>query len=181
FRNGVASKCQATSRLYYRLSSKPPETLPCRPAGRHTTRSTCYMPLPTLPTKLGTLLSEKDDSVILADPPVQPDEPDTPPARPAAASNKAAATPRPKQPAPVKTAPAAPTAVPAPATAAKTAPAKSTAANPAQAPRPAAGTASKRTRLAPTQRKLFVLDTNVLLHDSNSLFKFEEHDIFLPM
>lgn len=31
------------------------------------------------------------------------------------------------------------------------------------------------------QRKLFVLDTNVLLHDSNSIFKFEEHDIFLPM
>ena len=35
--------------------------------------------------------------------------------------------------------------------------------------------------LASDQRKLFVLDTNVLLHDSNSLFKFEEHDIFLPM
>ena len=32
---------------------------------------------------------------------------------------------------------------------------------------------------APT--KLFVLDTNVLLHDPTSLFRFEEHDIFLPM
>ena len=30
-------------------------------------------------------------------------------------------------------------------------------------------------------RKLFVLDTNVLLHDPSSLFRFEEHDIFLPM
>ncbi|MFW7339958.1 PhoH family protein [Pollutimonas sp. H1-120] len=39
----------------------------------------------------------------------------------------------------------------------------------------------KKTRLAVAKRKLFVLDTNVLLHDSNSLFKFEEHDIFLPM
>jgi len=39
----------------------------------------------------------------------------------------------------------------------------------------------KRTRLPVSKRKLFVLDTNVLLHDSNSLFKFEEHDIFLPM
>jgi PhoH-like ATPase len=29
--------------------------------------------------------------------------------------------------------------------------------------------------------KLFVLDTNVLLHDPVSLFRFEEHDIFLPM
>ncbi|OPF63368.1 MULTISPECIES: PhoH family protein [Hydrogenophaga] len=29
--------------------------------------------------------------------------------------------------------------------------------------------------------RLFVLDTNVLLHDPMSLFRFEEHDIFLPM
>ncbi len=29
--------------------------------------------------------------------------------------------------------------------------------------------------------KLFVLDTNVLLHDPTCLFRFEEHDIFLPM
>ena len=29
--------------------------------------------------------------------------------------------------------------------------------------------------------KLFVLDTNVLLHDPMCLFRFEEHDVFLPM
>ena len=29
--------------------------------------------------------------------------------------------------------------------------------------------------------KLFVLDTNVLMHDPVCLFRFEEHDIFLPM
>ena len=29
--------------------------------------------------------------------------------------------------------------------------------------------------------KLFVLDTNVLMHDPLSLFRFEEHDIYLPM
>ncbi len=29
--------------------------------------------------------------------------------------------------------------------------------------------------------KLFILDTNVLLHDPTSLFRFEEHDICLPM
>ena len=31
------------------------------------------------------------------------------------------------------------------------------------------------------QTKLFVLDTNVLMHDPMCLFRFEEHDIFLPM
>lgn len=30
-------------------------------------------------------------------------------------------------------------------------------------------------------KKLFVLDTNVLMHDPTSLFRFEEHDVFLPM
>jgi PhoH-like ATPase len=29
--------------------------------------------------------------------------------------------------------------------------------------------------------KLFVLDTNVLMHDPTSLFRFEEHDIYMPM
>ena len=29
--------------------------------------------------------------------------------------------------------------------------------------------------------KLFVLDTNVLMHDPSSLFRFEEHDVYLPM
>ena len=34
-------------------------------------------------------------------------------------------------------------------------------------------------RLVPAS-KLFVLDTNVLMHDPTSLFRFEEHDIYLP-
>jgi PhoH-like ATPase len=29
--------------------------------------------------------------------------------------------------------------------------------------------------------KIFVLDTNVLMHDPTSLYRFEEHDIFVPM
>ena len=33
----------------------------------------------------------------------------------------------------------------------------------------------------PPQNKLFVLDTNVLMHDPTSLFRFEEHDLFLPI
>ena len=36
------------------------------------------------------------------------------------------------------------------------------------------------TRLHP-DTKLFVLDTNVLMHDPTSLFRFEEHDVYLPM
>ncbi|WP_291991790.1 PhoH family protein [Candidatus Accumulibacter sp. ACC003] len=30
-------------------------------------------------------------------------------------------------------------------------------------------------------KKLFVLDTNVLMHDPSSVFRFEEHDVFLPI
>jgi len=30
-------------------------------------------------------------------------------------------------------------------------------------------------------RRLFVLDTNVLMHDPTALFRFHEHDVFLPM
>ena len=30
-------------------------------------------------------------------------------------------------------------------------------------------------------KRIYVLDTNVLMHDSTALFKFEEHDVYLPM
>ncbi|MBV5293219.1 MAG: PhoH family protein [Curvibacter lanceolatus] len=70
-------------------------------------------------------------------------------------------------PAVAKLTPAAPTAAPA-ATVAATAEA------PAAAPR-----SRKARHTGPT--KLFVLDTNVLMHDPMCLFRFEEHDIFLPM
>ncbi len=36
-------------------------------------------------------------------------------------------------------------------------------------------------RKTPSGTKLFVLDTNVLMHDPTSLFRFEEHDLYLPM
>ena len=51
---------------------------------------------------------------------------------------------------------------------------------PVAAPVAAAPSRSKRSR-PQGPAKLFVLDTNVLLHDPTSLFRFEEHDIFLPM
>ncbi|WP_285414524.1 PhoH family protein [Variovorax sp. efr-133-TYG-130] len=56
---------------------------------------------------------------------------------------------------------------------------------PAAAPAPVASAPQtparpKRSKSA-GPAKLFVLDTNVLLHDPMCLFRFEEHDIFLPM
>ena len=47
------------------------------------------------------------------------------------------------------------------------------------AKKPTRTTSAKST--AKTTTKLFVLDTNVLMHDPMSLYRFEEHDIFLPM
>ena len=43
---------------------------------------------------------------------------------------------------------------------------------------PPTTTTARRARAA---TKLFVLDTNVLMHDPTSLFRFEEHDLFIPM
>jgi PhoH-like ATPase len=46
--------------------------------------------------------------------------------------------------------------------------------------KPASAHSSVVARL-PAATKLFVLDTNVLMHDPTSLFRFEEHDLYLPM
>ncbi len=114
---------------------------------------------------------------------------------PAATGPAAAATPA----APHRDAPATPQrgaraaagaareSAPAPAPSASTAqaPAPTAAALPAASPRSAAEAgngsrpARKPRRTGPS--KLFVLDTNVLMHDPMSLFRFEEHDIYLPM
>ena len=37
------------------------------------------------------------------------------------------------------------------------------------------------TRTGRAKRRMFVLDTNVLMHDPTAIFRFEEHDIFIPM
>ncbi|WP_439951502.1 PhoH family protein [Castellaniella caeni] len=108
-----------------------------------------------------------------------------PAAAPAARTTPAAAAPA------ASLAPARPaaTADAKPAASAQ-ARAKKPEADKAEAPQPAtrqaastaAGKAKARTRRLPAaQRKLFVLDTNVLLHDPTSLFRFAEHDVFLPM
>src|SRR5918912_221431 len=41
--------------------------------------------------------------------------------------------------------------------------------------------ASNVARFPSTATKLFVLDTNVLMHDPTSLFRFQEHDLYIPM
>ncbi len=110
------------------------------------------MPLPKLPTRMGTLLSIPDqDLAVLEDSPASAPPPKAIPAT--------AKTPSRSEPRVETEAPAAAAQVP---------------------PKRKASTA-KRTRLPVAKRKLFVLDTNVLLHDPTSLFKFENHDIFLPM
>lgn len=54
--------------------------------------------------------------------------------------------------------------------------------NPSQESGEAARPASlRKRRTSPHGPRLFVLDTNVLLHDPSSLFRFDEHDVYLPM
>lgn len=71
------------------------------------------------------------------------------------------------------------------ARAATVAPAASTEPAPRESIAPAraapAPAAREKRKKAKGPAKLFVLDTNVLLHDPTSLFRFEEHDIYLPM
>ena len=40
---------------------------------------------------------------------------------------------------------------------------------------------AKPRRAPKPQRRIFVLDTNVLMHDPTAIFRFDEHDIFIPM
>ena len=43
------------------------------------------------------------------------------------------------------------------------------------------GSASVKGRRGKQQRRIFVLDTNVLMHDPTAIFRFEEHDVYIPM
>ncbi len=160
------------------------------------------MPLPPAPTKRAALLSpeafrqntasssvrEVDDAADAAMDSLAAPEParastksrKAAPARASASTNAAA----PKRTAATKTAKATPAkAAPAVAEAAPAA-VERVAAKPATAVAAAPATAKGKSRAAARStgpKKLFVLDTNVLLHDPTSLFRFEEHDIFLPM
>ncbi|MBL8279734.1 MAG: PhoH family protein [Pelomonas sp.] len=130
------------------------------------------MPLPKPPAQRASRL---DASAYSAD--LTPSKPRAvpPTVAPAVASALPAASPAAAPTAEVLRLPTA-TPATAPAPAAKSGlPTKSASKAPARAATP------KRTRKPAEAPKLFVLDTNVLMHDPMSLFRFEEHDIFLPM
>ena len=126
------------------------------------------MPLPPAPTQRAARLPEQAFAA----------------AAPAARKSTArtAQTPPRAKPAPATASPVASAPTPAKAV---SKPAQQAAAKPATKPAavPKAAAAPARTRKTRSKgpTKLFVLDTNVLLHDPTSLFRFEEHDIFLPM
>lgn len=129
------------------------------------------MPLPPAPSKRGHKLAQEAIEQTRRSAKARPAKPAPAPSAAPARLLTAPATPaiadKPRTRAtPPLTAPA-----PAPAPAAKTA-RKVPAKVPAQAPAPRAKAAAPH---------LFVLDTNVLLHDPTALFRFQEHDIFLPM
>jgi PhoH-like ATPase len=146
------------------------------------------MPLPPAPTKRASLLAPAAYDTPVADAETAVLR-TTPAKRPRngreTASRVAATAPRPvPSPAPVsRSAPQPPAALPpalepaVPVEAVlKTAAQGSSRAKPAAPVQPTA----RRKRMA-GPAKLFVLDTNVLMHDPMCLFRFEEHDIFLPM
>ena len=54
-------------------------------------------------------------------------------------------------------------------------------ATPPKAARSPAPQARTRRQARSGPPKLFVLDTNVLMHDPMSIYRFDEHDIYLPM
>jgi len=74
-------------------------------------------------------------------------------------------------------------AKPAPAARAKVTPITAEAPHPAKHKQNEVAIKSSTSRHADQTgtTKLFVLDTNVLMHDPSSLFRFEEHDVYLPM
>jgi PhoH-like ATPase len=48
-------------------------------------------------------------------------------------------------------------------------------------PTAASGEAREMKARSRAGRRLFILDTNVLMHDPTAIFRFEEHDVYLPM
>ena len=121
------------------------------------------MPLPPAPTQRAARVSPSAYGVSAESPaPLKAAEPSAPRNGPAKHREAPQAKAAPRRPEPVSG--------PSPLVAAAAVPVSKTSAAPNKRRGPRSG---------PT--RLFVLDTNVLLHDPMSLFRFEEHDIFLPM
>ncbi|MGA0816065.1 MAG: PhoH family protein [Burkholderiaceae bacterium] len=120
------------------------------------------MPLPKAPTKPATSL--KRDEAVLAKA-----------ARPKKAAKPAEEDTELVVPPSAKVVPLQPTS-PRPG------PSKAVAASvKAGLPVPTQGAAKHKKKGPAGPKKMFVLDTNVLMHDPMSLFRFEEHDVYLPM
>ena len=135
------------------------------------------MPLPTAPNKRAALLSQQEYET-----PAKP--------RPRSKSPRSAEASSPATQqiaaAPVVAAEVALPSAPARSAAPKSVKAVAAKPVPAVAPAVRSATTAKapgraKARRSEGPRRLFVLDTNVLLHDPTCLFRFEEHDIFLPM
>ncbi len=121
--------------------------------------------MPKAPTKPASLISATDD--LLAKPRKNP----SPPTRPLA-----------PEPSPVAAPTAEVVATLAPEVVTTRAPlAKNRVSQTAAPVSLSRETREPRRRSDPDVAKTFVLDTNVLMHDPSSLFRFEEHDVFLPM
>ncbi|MBI5334792.1 MAG: PhoH family protein [Burkholderiales bacterium] len=147
------------------------------------------MPLPKPPAKRASMLSPED---FENQAPPRPrkgsarrsgDTPDAPgvmelrePPASANAASPAAQRPGARQKAAPGATPASPT-TPA-ASVAPGLPVKAASAAPKM---PARSVRERRRERDDGRPKLFVLDTNVLMHDPMSLFRFEEHDVYLPM
>ncbi len=130
------------------------------------------MPLPPAPTKRASLLSQ-----LSYEAPAH----DAPPVVHSSAEIKPLRAVRPPVVAPVAALPVR-TATPAALVPHQAVAAEPVAQQPPRKKAPALSAptpARKKPSTGPA--KLFVLDTNVLLHDPMCLFRFEEHDIFLPM
>ncbi len=133
------------------------------------------MPLPKMPTKPAALLSPKDYPKAEKGKTIRTDKPE--PKLVAVNQQASPAKPTAKLATPaVAKLPAAPTRAKAPA--AKTEKPALAKLKPADS-RVKSGTSRAADKSGVT--KLFVLDTNVLMHDPSSLFRFEEHDVYLPM
>jgi PhoH-like ATPase len=142
------------------------------------------MPLPKPPARKADLLSATEFEAKAATKAERRSAPTREPRASAAAAPVAAQQAKPASvtaaaqvAAPVAAAVAAPTRAAAPPVAPR-APVAAAAPAP-QAPAQPQSRSRKPRNGGPA--KLFVLDTNVLMHDPMSLFRFEEHDVFLPM
>ncbi|MCM3564264.1 PhoH family protein [Hydrogenophaga intermedia] len=153
------------------------------------------MPLPPAPTKRAALLAPDAYSLKASDASLDDfddrsggltilplEEPADAAPAPAEARHRKRSRPAAPAPAPATAPEPAPRARPQ-ARAIEPPPQQAPAAKPAAAAAPVPAPRRRNSGKGPTggPARLFVLDTNVLLHDPMSLFRFEEHDIYLPM